>query len=248
MKVILIEDEKASQAYLHTLLQQQFPQMDIVAIADNVPDAVAAIGLHGPDIVFLDVEIKLGSGFDVLAQTKEYSFEVVFTTAFSNFAIEAFRYHALDYLVKPLNDEAVIETTKRCIEKRKAMNGSRQVTELLSYLQQHAATQKTKLSIPTIDGIEFVDVADVVYGEAKGNYTDLCLKNGSRIMASRKLKAMEAFLPLQSFFRIHHSYIVNLQYVTRYHKGRGGYLVLQSGMALPVSSARKDAFLQWLGS
>lgn len=247
MKIIIVEDELASQQYLKQLLMERFPQLKVVAIAESVPDALQAIQEHRPDIVFLDVEIKMGNGFDVLAQVPDRSFEVVFTTAYNAFAVEAFRHHAVDYLLKPLNAAYVAEATERCLQRLKEHKSSKeQVGKLLQQVQQPIA-QKSKLSIHTMDGIEFIEVQDIVYGEANGNYTDLWLKTGSKVTTSRRLKEMEESLPGDLFFRVHHSYIVNLQYVRKYHKGRGGYLVLHNGNSLPVSSARKDDFLNWLG-
>lgn len=246
MKVIIIEDEPASQQALSELIRMHHRKPEIVAIADNVPEAVAAIGTLAPDIVFLDIEIRMGTGFDVLARIGQRSFEVIFTTTFNTFAIEAFRHHALDYLLKPLNEALVGEAIDRCYSK--IINHNRDEDNISKLLQQLqlSATQKTKLAIHTIDGIVFVDIADIIYVEAQSNYTDLWLSSGARITSSRKLKEMEDSLPLNFFFRIHHSYLVNLRYVSKYHKGRGGYVVLQNGASLPVSSARKDNFLKWL--
>lgn len=246
MKIIIVEDELASQAYLKNILLLHYPGIDIVAATDNVPDAVLLIKKHRPDIAFMDVEIKMGTSFDVLEQTKGYSFEVIFTTAFNTFAVDAFRHHAIDYLLKPLNESHVVEAMGRCMQRINSNNRNDQVGKLLEQLQQ-PAVQKAKLGIPTLEGIEFVAIPDIIYGEAKGNYTDIWLKNGIKITTSRKLKEMEESLPKDLFFRIHHSYIVNLQYVKKYYKGRGGYLILQDDHALPVSSARKDDFLKWLG-
>jgi two-component system LytT family response regulator len=246
MKVVIIEDEVASQEYLRNILLNHFPQLKVVALVDNVPDAVSVLNAHQPDIVFLDVEIKLGTGFDVLVQLPKRSFEVVFTTAFNTFALEAFRFHAIDYLLKPLNTAEVIEATERCMQRVKNGHDNTILNKLLEQLNQ-PVVQKTKLGIHTLEGIEFIEVPDIVYGEAKGNYTELWMKNGVKITTSKKLKDIEESLPRQMFFRIHHSYIVNLQYVKKYHKGRGGYLVLHDGQSLPVSSAKKDDFMNWLG-
>lgn len=246
MKGIIIEDEQASQKYLLNILGQHFPALEIVTVADNVPEAVAAIKQYMPDFVYLDVEIKLGTGFDVLEQTRGLCYETIFTTAFNTFALEAFRYHAVDYLLKPLNDTQIIETTERCVARISNNKKDKRLDELLQYLQRPALEQKPKLGVPTVEGIEFIVVQDIVYGEAKGNYTNLWLQNGTRVTVSRKLKEMEQTLPVHLFFRIHHSYIVNLQYVTKYHKGRGGYLVLYNDISLPVSSVKRDEFLNWL--
>jgi two-component system LytT family response regulator len=245
MKIVIVEDEQASQAYLQSMLQKHFPDMEIAAITDSVPESVAQIKKHHPQVVFIDVEIKMGNGFDVLEQVKGQSFEVIFTTAFNTFAVEAFRYHAIDYLLKPLDEMHFVEAVGRCVQRLGNQNHGDQIGKLLEQLQP--TMQKVKLSVPTLDGIEFIPFSDIVYCEAQGNYTDFRLKTGLKITASRKLKDMEESLPQHLFFRIHHSYVVNLQYVKKYQRGRGGYVVLQDGTSIPVSSARKDEFLEWLG-
>lgn len=245
MKVIVVEDELASQEYLQSMLRKHFPEMEIVAVTESVPDAIMQIKKHHPHIVLMDVEIKMGTAFDVLQQIKDQHFEVIFTTAFNTFAVEAFRYHAIDYLLKPLDEIHIVEAIGRCTQRIDSHSHSDQISKLL--LQMQSEKKKTKLSIPTMDGIEFIAYQDIVYGEAQGNYTDFRLKSGVKITASRKLKDMEESLPEHLFFRIHHSYVVNLQYVKKYHKGRGGYVVLQDGTSLPVSSSRKEEFLEWLG-
>ena len=246
MRVIIIEDEQASQDYLRHILNTHFPEIEIVALADNVPEAIEVIRKHSPDIVFMDVEIKLGTGFDVLARVGHRTFEVVFITAYNTFAVDAFRHHAIDYLLKPVSAAYMAEAIELCRQRLGNKQRTDQIDKLLRQLQVQPA-QKSKIGIHTIEGIEMLDVADIVYGEAKGNYTDLWLKGGAKVTTSKKLKEMEEVLTLHQFFRIHHSYIVNMQYVSKYHKGRGGYLVLQNGLSLPVSSSRKDDFLNWLG-
>lgn len=245
MKVIIIEDEIAPRQYLDNLLSINFNELQIVATADSVPAAVAAIAAHQPDIVFLDVELKLGTGFDVLAQTSNISFQTIFTTAFNRFAIDAFRHHAVDYLLKPLNPVHVIEATKRCIDNIEKNRNGIQLAQLLVKMQQ-SNESKPKMAIPSQDGIEFIEITDIIYCEAKGNYSDLWLQSGKKITASRKLKELQEMLPEHLFFRTHNSYVVNIQYVDKYHKGRGGYLVLSTGISLPISTTRKEDFLSWL--
>lgn len=248
MKIVIVEDELDAREYLIRILRKHFAQCQIVAICDNVPDAVNAIREQLPDIVFLDVEIKLGTGFNVLEQVSDIPLSVVFTTAFDHYATAAFRHYAVDYLLKPLVEKQVADAVQRCIG-RKALPDlayQQHIYKLLEELR-HPVSQKTKLGIHTMDGIEFVDIQDIIYGEASGSYTELWLRSGVKLTASRRLKEVEESLPPQQFFRIHHSYIVNLQYVKKYHKGRGGYLLLHNNVSLPVSSARKEAFLEWLG-
>jgi two-component system LytT family response regulator len=246
MKAIIVEDEEFSQEYLQSIIQKKFTGLEVVAVADDVQAATAAIKKYQPDLIYLDIEIKMGSGFDVLEHTRGLSYETIFTTAFNSFALEAFRYHAIDYLLKPLHDVQVIEATNRFINRTNTINGNERINALLDHMK-HIDRIKSKLSIHTVDGIEFVQISQIVYAEANGNYTDFWLKDGTKRTSSRKLKETEESLPHNLFFRIHHSYLVNLHYVTKYHKGRGGHIELDNGVALPVSSNKKDDFLNWLG-
>lgn len=246
MKVVIVEDETASQQYLKRLLEKELPDIQLAGIADNVPDATEMIRNYAPDLVFMDIDIKMGTGFDVLSALPGIKSEIIFTTAFNQFAIDAFRYHAVDYLLKPLEDQRVLEAVSHCRMRIEQKNSSQQIAQLLQHFQQ-PVLHKQRIGIHTIDGIEFVDVDDILFAEAKGNYTELKLKAGTKIIASKKLKEMEQHLTDPVFFRIHHSYIVNSRYIKRYYKGRGGYVILTDETSLPVSSARKDDFLKRFG-
>lgn len=245
IRVVIIEDEIASQQYLQQLLQQHFPGMQLLAVIDNVPEAIDAVKRLQPHIVFLDIEIKTGTGFDVLEALPGISFEVIFTTAFNQFAIDAFRFHAIDYLLKPLDEKRVLEAISYACKHINQKGGAEQIARLLQHLHQPALTKR--IGIHTVDGIEFVDPDDILFAEAKGNYTEIRLQTGTKYVISRKLKEMEQSLTEPVFFRIHYSYIVNARYVKKYFKGRGGYVTLKDDTVLPVSAARKDDFLRHFG-
>jgi two-component system LytT family response regulator len=243
--VVIVEDEKASQDYLFRFLQTHFPQIQVVAIADSLVTATEALKRLQPDLVFLDVEIKMGTSFDVLAAVPDLKAEIIFTTAFNTFAIDAFRHHAFDYLLKPLEDKSMIDSVQRCLVRLNQQSASNQIVQLLQTLQ--SPTIPKRLGVQTLEGIEFVDADDILFAEAKGNYTELRLADGSKLVTSRKLKEVEQALPVTAFFRIHHSYVVNTRYIKKYLRGRGGSVLLTNEMSLPVSVARKDDFLKWLG-
>ncbi len=243
--VIIVEDEKASQEYLRHFLETNYPQVQVIAIEDAVLPAITAIARLKPDVLFLDIEIKMGTGFDVLSALPDLQSEVIFTTAFNEFAIEAFRHHALDYLLKPLEDKLMHEAMQRSLTRLGQKSASRQIVQLLQTLQQPAAPKL--FGVQTLEGIEFIDPELILFAEAKGNYTELRLLDGSKMVTSRKLKEVELNLPAAQFFRIHHSYVVNTKYIRKYFKGRGGSVLLVNELSLPVSVARKDEFLKWLG-
>lgn len=246
MKVIIIEDEIASLQYLKRVLQDNFPEINIVAVSDNVPDAITLINKYAPDIIFIDIRIKFGTGFDVLAALPEITSEIVFTTAYDQFAIDAFRFHAIDYLLKPIDEKHVVETTRLCKVRIEEKMTGKQIINLLKQLKQ-PEDQKKKVAIHTLEGIDFIEADDILFAEARGNYTELHLKNKVKITTSKKLKEFEAMLSEPQFLRIHHSYIVNTKCVKKYVKGRGGYVILANDMSLPVSSARKEYFLKLFG-
>ena len=240
---IIIEDEFTSQQYLQQLLSKEFPQIRILAIVDNVPEAVNALQQLEPDLIFIDIEIKLGTGFDVLARLEKITFDIIFTTAFNQFAIDAFKYHAVDYLLKPLDKKRTIETITHSIANIETRKKYQQINSLLQYVQS-TQIHKHSIGIHTMDGIEFIELNDILFLEAKGNYTELNMRSGVKIITSKKLKDMEQVLPEPLFFRIHHSYIVNSKYIKKYNRGRGGYITLTNESSLPVSAARRDAFLK----
>ncbi|RQO29682.1 hypothetical protein DBR32_15610 [Taibaiella sp. KBW10] len=245
MKVVIIEDEISCQQYLKQILLDNIAGIEIMAIIDNVPDSITRLKELKPDLVFLDVEIKLGSGFDILRSIDDRSFEVIFTTAFNTFAVDAFRCSAVDYLLKPLQINQVIEAVNKVKRTNNRTNSPDLIDKILLRLQSHSM-QKNKLIIYTTEGMEFVETSDIMFSEAKGNYTDVWLSNGTKITASKKLKEIEESLPVQSFFRVHNSYIVNLDFIKKYHKGRNGYLSLLNGKGIPVAESRKEDFMEWI--
>lgn len=242
--VVIVEDEPAARERLIRMLSRHFPQLEIVATADSVPQAVAAIRLYVPQLVFLDIEIKMGSGFDVLMQLKDTVFDVIFLTAFDAYAVDAFRHNAVDYLLKPLKKELLIESIDRHLARRQ--QGTPVLSsEILSRLSKSQAA--VRIGIANHEGIDFLDMSDILYAEASGSYTKLAMKSGNPILVTKRLKEIEEKLSPDHFLRIHHSYIVNLRSVKKYLRGRGGCIVLNNGETLPISMGRKDEFLKRMG-
>ncbi len=246
MKTIIIEDEVSCQAHLKYILATKFPDTEIVAVTGSIPEAVRLIGRYAPSLVFLDAELRSGGSLDILEQVQERCFELIFTATQTTFAVEAFRYRAIDYLLKPLNEARVIEAVQRC--RQKTGRSFPQAEHPVTFPQHTGPSchQRSKLIIPTIDGLEFAEVQDIIFLEAKGNYTDVWRSNNHKITTCRKIGELIGALPGNLFFRIHHSYIVNIQYIQKYYRGRGGYLILTNHISLPVSNTRKEAFLDWL--
>lgn len=242
LTAIIIEDEQASQEYITDLLEAKFPEIKVVSIEDTVQSAINAIDNYNPDIVFLDVEIKAGTGFDVLAGVKNKAFNIIFTTAYNKFAIDAFQYNTVDYLLKPLESEKVIAAIQRCMQKITLRQPGDEIAQLLQYLKR--PTWQQRLPVSTMYGIEFIDTEEILFVEAEGNYSKLKLKSGRSIMMTKKIKDLAEQLQEPLFVRIHNSYLVNTRYVKKYYRGRGGHIILDDDSSLPVSPARKEDFLK----
>jgi two-component system LytT family response regulator len=246
MKSIIVDDEMKSRESLRILIQDFCEDVEVVALCQNVAEGIEAIDQHSPDIVFLDIQMQRETGFDLLTKIKEIKFEVVFTTAYSEYAIKAFKFSAIDYLLKPID----IEDLKKAIQKvEKKLNGdiSGRLQQLIQNLKQ-TTPENYKLAIPTAEGLSFVKVNDIVYCEASSNYTEIFMADGRKHLVSRTLKEYEEMLESYDFFRIHHSYLINLNAIKKYVRGEGGYVIMNNDKSLDVSKRKKDSFLSRIGA
>lgn len=238
IKTILVDDEKGNIITLTEMLHSYCPSVEIVAIAMNINEAEIAIKTHQPQLIFLDIEMPFGNGFDLLNRLQPINFEVVFITAFNNYAIRAFKYAAIDYLLKPVNIEELtnaVEKVKILIEKS---NLNSRIDLLLSNINNKDTIGK-KLGIPTADSITFIEVDDIIYLESDRNYTKFCLIQKRKELASKSLGEYEGLLPKTTFCRIHKSYIINIAYIKKYQRGRGGYVVMEDGTSIEVSPKKR---------
>ena len=196
-------------------------------------------------MIFLDIEMPKLNGFEMLNLIKEKNFHVVFTTAYDQYAIKAIKYAAFDYLLKPVD----IEELKTAVS-RVANSENPQTKKQIEFLQQnilHPKKQLNKLAIPTLEGLLFYDINDIIQLEANSNYTNIFFTNKTKIIASKTLKEFEELLPTDIFFRTHHSHLINLNYIKRYIKGDGGQIELQNGSYVDVSRRKKEEFLKVIG-
>ncbi|HLZ88372.1 MAG TPA: LytTR family DNA-binding domain-containing protein [Puia sp.] len=245
IRTILIDDEIDSIRVLRKLLETFCPQVDIIGTASGVETALELIPEAKPDLVFLDIEMSQGNAFDLLNQLMPLDFQVIFVTAFDNYAIRAFKYSAIDYLLKPVDIDDLRDAIGRVREKPSSKDLAQQVKVLLENVGMLQMTQQ-KMAIPTITGLIFVPVQDIVRFEAKGNYTTIYLSNGEPIMAARTIKDYEEILPEAIFCRIHNSHIINLSRIQKYQKGRGGSVIMEDGSTIEVASRRREEFLRKL--
>jgi two-component system LytT family response regulator len=246
IRSIIVDDELKSRESLKILIEDFCQGVSVHALCQNIGEAVTAIDQIKPDLVFLDIQLQRETGFDLLTRYKDFDFEVVFTTAYSEYAIKAFKFSAIDYLLKPID----IEELKRAIEKVEKHKGDT-VTDRLQQLLQNlrkSPSENFKLALPTADGLVFVKVDDILYCEASSNYTEIFMTDNRKYMVSRTLKEYDDMLSEQNFFRIHHSYLINLNEIKKYVRGDGGYVVMNNDKSLDVSKRKKEGFLSRIGA
>ena len=242
---IIIDDEAKGRLALRQKLKSYCPNVHIVAEAVDGIEAVAAIEKHHPQLIFLDIEMPKMNGFEMLNTIKEKSFHIIFTTAYDQYAIKAIKYAAFDYLLKPID----IEELKTAVARADISENeqTKKQIELLQQNMQHPKKQLNKLAIPTLEGLLFFDINDIIHLEANSNYTFIHFSGKPRITASKTLKEFEEILPETIFFRTHHSYLINLNYIKRYIKGDGGQIEMQNGTYVDVSRRKKEEFLKAIG-
>ena len=244
IKAILVDDELHGLETLSILLADYCPEVKVMEKCPSAKKALDAIEKQKPDLVFLDIEMPVMNGFELLEQFDQIPFSVIFTTSYDQYAIKAIRFSALDYLLKPVDPKELVAAVHN-ITKQKQPPSNEQLEMLMSQLQ-HKESKFTKIAVPTLEGFELIPADDIVRCEADDNYTHLFLKNKTKIIASRTLKEMEEqFGAFTYFLRVHHSYIVNLNEVSKYVRGDGGYLVMTDGATVNVSRSRKEALLKY---
>lgn len=244
VKTLVIDDERHCIERIASLLQRCAPQFELTAKAKSVEMAIEKTRKHNPDLVFLDVQIGNQTGFDYLSQCHTSNFDVIFTTAYDQYAIEAFKFSALDYLLKPID----IDQFKAAIERYKNRLSRDYFDKKMEVLLHNLkGTQTTrKIAIPTQEGYEFINLKKILRLQADGNYTHLFLKDGTKLTVTKTLKTFDDLLAGPDFFRVHHSHLINLHHLKKYHKGKGGYVVMADGSSVSVSTRKKEEFLKAL--
>ncbi len=200
---------------------------------------------HQPQLIFLDVEMSGMTGFEMLEVLPEINFDIIFTTAFDQYAIRAIKFGALDYLIKPVDKDELREAINKFIN-RTQRDSLKQLNALLTHIRKSNDLSFQKIALPTLHGYELVPLTNIMYCESSSNYTNIHLNNGQHLLISQTLKDIEDLLDMQPFFRVHNSYVVNLQYAVRYIKGEGGSLVLNNDITVPVSRNKKEELLKLL--
>lgn len=237
IRTIIIDDEEPARRALKNILSQYCPNVEYLGEASNIPDGVKLIHKTAPQLVLLDIEMPGYNGFELLDFIKDVSFEIIFITAYSEYALKAFEVSAIDYLLKPVNIDQLNTAIEKVNYKLHAANMQKRV-EL--FKENSTANEFTRIALPVSDGLLFVEVLDIILLEADGAYTHVWLRNGSKILVSKKLKFFEDILNARKhFYRPHRSYMVNFNFVTKYNKGES-MLVMDNKIAVPVSKEKKS--------
>jgi len=242
IRAVVIEDEEHSRKMLMAMLHEHCQVITVVASADSVRTGLTAISEQRPELVFLDIELQSETSFEILEKLPEINFELIFTTAFDHYALKAIKFCAIDYLLKPIDlSELRIAVAKA--EKRLNRAYLNKNLEVLVHNMKSGSQSNHRIALSTLEGLLFVNVSDIIYCESSGPYTRFVFKQADDIVTSRHLKEYEELLSGYEFFRIHKSYLVNLQEIKKYIRGEGGQLIMSNGAALNVSKQRKEDFL-----
>jgi two-component system LytT family response regulator len=243
LKVVIIEDEKHSRETLKSMLEEFCKDVKVIATASSVSEGVKVLSIYSPDVVFLDIELQSGLGFDVLTQIKDPTFEVIFTTAFEKYAIKAIKFSSLDYLLKPIDLSELQEAVEKARDRMDTNVYRQQIDTLMQSLAKENHKQE-KICLATTAGMEFIAIEDIVICKADGSYTSFVLKNKNTLMVSKHLKEYENLLGEYQFMRVHNSYVINLNEVKKYVKSDGGYIIMSNDMHVSISPRKKDELME----
>lgn len=242
IRCILVDDETNALEMMEWLLKTYCPNVEIMAMCNSAEQGIDAIHKFKPDVVFLDIEMPRMNGFDMLEQFDKLFFDVVFCTAYDQFAIKAFKYSALNYLLKPVDPDDLKATVER-IEERKAIPTKEQFDLLLQNIHQPVKSTPQRIALTTNDGMIFVPTSDIIYCEAESNYTKVVLSGGKKIVVSKVLKDIDEALSGPDFCRVHSSFLINVNRIKKYVRGDGGYLIMDDDANISISRNRRQEFM-----
>ncbi|MCB0806321.1 MAG: response regulator transcription factor [Bacteroidales bacterium] len=245
MRVIIIDDEERARKSVKDLLKLSGFDAQLVGEADSVHSGLKAIHAHVPDLLLLDINLPDGTGFDLLKKLDKIPFKIIFITAYEEFAIKAFEFSAIDYLLKPLDPLKFVDSLEKAKQAVEQENLGMKLNALFSNLEDNK-TQNKKLVLKTAENIYLVNTREIIRCESDGGYTQFFMDDGRHILVSRNLKDFEELLEGFGFFRIHQSHLINLRFIDHYNKLDGGTLVMKDTSTLPVARRKKEDFLKIL--
>ncbi len=243
IRAVIIDDESNIRQLLTSLIKKECSDIDIIGEADSVASGITIIQETKPDLVFLDIRLTDGAGFDILTQTHYTDFNIIFITAYNEYAVKAFEYSAIDYILKPIDPDTLIRAVKRTKHIMKA-ELSLKMNALLSNIKGEG---DEKIVLRTTDQVFLVNVKDIICLESDQNYTTVHISDGKNILLSKTLKEFEGMLNNHNFVRIHRSHLINPSYIEGYEKTEGGTLIMKNGYRIPVSSRKRNLLQEFFG-
>jgi two-component system, LytTR family, response regulator len=248
ISAIHIEDEPRNIELLQTLVKSHCSEwIRLEGFATNLMDAIELIHEIKPQLVFLDIELKNGNAFELLQMIPNFQFQIIFITAYNEYAVKAFRLNAIDYLLKPISITELVEATKKAVEKIENKTGTDNIGDLLQRLQMNAGSVYAKIGVPVKDGILFINTDEIISCEAKGGNTVVYLLQKRNIVITKTLKELADMLPPSAFIRVHNSWVIHTKYLKKYFRGMNSYMEMEDGTTIPISTRRKTDFLQQFG-
>ncbi len=241
IRIVLVDDEKDSLDILKLMLEDIDCDLEVVGVAENVEKGIILIQQTNPDLVFLDIRMPDGSGFDLLDRIQNIKFDVVFVTAYDEYALKAFEFNAIHYLLKPVDLGDVNDAIKRHLKSNNSI-----FDEKLENLKKYIKNDIEKIVLPSSDGLQVVKLDDILWLEADGPYTIFHIKNKNKLVVSKSLNTYQELLEDKCFIRTHNKFVVNLKYVKRFSKGSGGEIEMENGTMIGVSVRKKQDFLSKL--
>jgi two-component system LytT family response regulator len=245
LTTLIVDDEPDAVNFIRSIIEEYCPKLLIVGTAGNALEGAEAIREKNPELLFLDVEMPHGSGFDLLMQFPEKKFDVIFITAFNHYAIQAIKFSAVDYILKPINITEFIQSVDKVFEKRNEnIDRNARYKTLLENLRK---SPPTRLAIPTSDGMEFLNTEEIIRIEADRSYCWFFLMDKRKILVSKNLKEFQELLNNRNFFRPHNSHLINLEHVKKYIRHEGNSVIMADGSQIPISRNNRDLFLSMMG-
>jgi two-component system, LytTR family, response regulator len=248
MKALIIEDEQKSREMLADILKNKFPNITILGLAKNVAEGVELIKTLKPNLLFLDISMPDGTGFDVLEKVQGEKFDIIFTTATDKHALKAIKYSACDYLLKPIDIDDLKIAIDKIIEKKSSSMPNMDNLQFLIQNLKRVDDNYNKITLPTGNAYEIIPIKDIIRCEADGSYTNFYIVGGKKLMVSASLKHYEDLLPENDFIRIHHHHLINMNHVVRFLKTDGGYAIMSDNTQLEISRRKKEAFIAKLNA
>lgn len=244
INIIIIDDETNALDVLEMQLNNYCTDIHILCKCDGGEKGITAIKKYNPDLVFLDIEMPHKNGFDVLKETSQFNYDVVFTTAYDQFAIKAFKFSAIDYLLKPIDIIELQEAVEKVKNKKGSTNLDDKIQQLFAQLQPKNEKLTHKIAIPIGDGMELLEPNEIIRCESDSNYTHIFLVSGKKITLAKTLKDVEENIEGSPFFRIHQSHLINMNHVAKFIKGDGAYVIMKDGTQIAISRNKKEAFME----